>query len=115
MNFTFKKLVFKSGKEQLLIEFSPKSDILSSFVEGEVLSFGKEILSLVEEAIQKESTTSFAGNSCIAKIDKEYVRIESQMNESFCILKTEEFTQIIHAYLKELGISNSFDNIVSLN
>lgn len=103
MDFTFKKLTFQSGKEQLLIEFSPKSDILSSFVEGEFVSFGKEILASIQQAIDTKAPVSFAGNSCEAVFEKEYSRIESQFDEKFIILKTDELVRILHSFLEELS------------
>lgn len=101
MDYKFRKLVLKSGKEQLLIEFSPKSDILSSFVESEVASFGQEILEEIQKAIDTEETVEFAGNVALAIIDKEYTRVESQLEDVYCILKTEELVRIIEAFLKE--------------
>lgn len=101
MDYKFRILTLKSGKQQLLMDFSPKSEILSSFVESEVASFGQEILMEIQKAMDLKEKVEFAGNATIAMIDPEYTRVESQFDDVFCILTTEEFINIVQAYINE--------------
>lgn len=102
IKYSFRILQLTNDIDNVLIDFdNDQYDILSTFIESDVLCFQEIIFKAFFEALSLNKKSELSLNSCHVVIQEDKTLLESLIEEqNGCEVATKELFQIINNYLE---------------
>ena len=106
-SFKFREIEMNSGKRKLLIDFEDeKNELLSTFLETEVITFSDNIIFCLNQVLENGSEyEEFNGNVCGLEINKNRTQIFDNLASDgmgkWCDIDTNELKKLVELWLSK--------------
>lgn len=111
LKYSFRVLEFSNHKKNLLIDFEDSTyDLLSQFIETDVVCFKNIIDQAFYDVLIKNENRELSLNVCHIYIDKNQAYLESLYDETSCSVNSYELFNLIKKYFQELKKLKAYES-----